>query len=903
MRFNPLHLFFLMILAGSLSADEKAIISALKSAETSEQKESLIAQRKNEITPAVCDALVSEGNQLLLESDFTNAMKVYDLAKYIADRIGDRAAFAKSIRGIGLIDLAQGRKDAGYQKFQESLRIAKEIGDKDLMSAVLRNIGSYYYGQGNDEAALVSFRESIAIAEEIGNKEQIAAALNNIGNVYMFNGNYAQALQHLTRALTLQKNKRITASILTNTAVVYDLQGNYLQALDYYRKSLALWEELGNKSQIANVLNNMGDYRLLGSYDLALEQNKKALAIAQEIGDPEVIGRALANIGNAYAKKGDHDQGLEYIQKSLKIAQEINDLHLASSQLKQLGREYYSKGDYVRALQYSQSAIATSKRVNNRQALWESLTINGKAYRSLNKPEKAHEAFQEAIATIEDWRSLIAGGEVEQLNLFAEKASVYHEMIDLLISENRTAEAFVFAERAKARVLNDVLHSGKIQIAKAMTAQEIEEEKKWSKQLVNLNDRIQKETQAETLKQLQAELQKARLDFESFRTNLYVSHPELKVKRGETLALKPEETNGIIDADTAILEFVVTEKMVYLFVLSKQPADATTKFYPIEISQTQLAELIPEFRSQIAERLPIFQKAATELYTILLSPAASEIRSKKKLLIIPDGVLWELPFQVLKSEEGRYVLEDHALTYAPSVTVYREMKRMNKPMENEASVLLAFGNPTIGKNVSERLKYNYREESLDPLPEAEREVQSLEKLYGAGKSRVYIREKALEETLKNEASNFRIFHFATHGILNDVTPLYSQVVLSHTDSNSNNEDGLLEAWEIMNLDLKADLVVLSACNTALGRISNGEGMIGLTWAFFIAGSSTTVVSQWKVLSSSTTELMLEFHRNLMADPATSKAEAMRAAAMKLMRSDEYKHPFYWAPFVVIGSGF
>jgi CHAT domain-containing protein len=143
--------------------------------------------------------------------------------------------------------------------------------------------------------------------------------------------------------------------------------------------------------------------------------------------------------------------------------------------------------------------------------------------------------------------------------------------------------------------------------------------------------------------------------------------------------------------------------------------------------------------------------------------------------------------------------------------------------------------------------------------------------------------------------------FATHGILNDVSPMYSHLVLSQKADNPN-EDGLLEAWEMKDLDLKADMVILSACDTARGRVSAGEGMIGMTWAMFIAGTPTTVASQWKVESSSTTELMLEFHRQLLSGKKLSKAEALRRASLKLMKNPKYRHPSYWAGWVLVGDG-
>jgi CHAT domain-containing protein len=230
------------------------------------------------------------------------------------------------------------------------------------------------------------------------------------------------------------------------------------------------------------------------------------------------------------------------------------------------------------------------------------------------------------------------------------------------------------------------------------------------------------------------------------------------------------------------------------------------------------------------------------------------------------------------------------------------MEKARKPgAETARKKLLAFGNPALGEEMMARAAIAMRDEKLDPLPEAEAEVKGLGRLYGAARSKIYIGAKASEDRVKNEAGDYKVLHFATHGILNDASPMYSHLVLSQGDKN---EDGLLEAWELMRMDLHADLAVLSACETARGRFGAGEGVIGLSWALFVAGVPTTVVSQWKVESASSRDLMLGFHQRLMAPSKAkmSKAEALRQAALKLMKDPATSHPFYWAGFVLVGAG-
>jgi CHAT domain-containing protein len=266
--------------------------------------------------------------------------------------------------------------------------------------------------------------------------------------------------------------------------------------------------------------------------------------------------------------------------------------------------------------------------------------------------------------------------------------------------------------------------------------------------------------------------------------------------------------------------------------------------------------------------------------------------------------LWDLPFQALLNSKNRFVVEEASVSFTPSLTVLREMRKGRKSPDVDLSSakLLALGNPLLGSQTLSRAALSLREGQFNPLPEAEQEVRALSRLYGASRSDVYIGAEAREDRIKSEAGGARILHFATHSVLNNASPMYSHLALA---GGGTKEDGLLEAWELMQLDLKADLAVLSACETARGRIGAGEGMIGLSWAFFIAGVRTTVVSQWRVEAASTRDLMVSFHGDLISTSGktkTSKAEALRRSSLKLMKNAQTAHPFYWAGFVLVGDG-
>jgi CHAT domain-containing protein len=610
--------------------------------------------------------------------------------------------------------------------------------------------------------------------------------------------------------------------------------------------------------------------------------------------------------------QGDYAGALEQYRKSLEIREESGNRLGISDTLSSIGDVLQAQGNPTQALQFAERAIDLAQRLGVPDLLQQALTTEGKAYVALGQPGRARQSFDAAIASVETMRAQIAGGEQEQQYFFASKISPYYAMVELLIAQNNPDEALNYAERAKARVLLDVLSSGRVNITKAMTREEQEQERHLNGQLVAFNSQLYREKlrphpDPTRLAALEEQLRRARLDFEAFQVNLYAAHPELKARRGEAPVIKAEDLAALLpDPRSALLEYVVTDDHTYLFAITKAASEAgvEVRVYALPIKRADLTKQIESFRGQLARRDLGVRAPAGRLYQLLLKPAEAQLQGKTNLIIVPDDKLWELPFQGLITGDDRYVIETSAVSYSPSLTVLREMKaQRNKHWVNEAGLtLLALGNPAIGQDTRERAALSLRGAQLVPLPEAEQEVKALGPLYGAAHSKIYIGPEAREDRVKTEAGQADVLHFATHGILNDAAPMYSHLVLARGNKN---EDGLLEAWELMRLDLKARLAVLSACETARGRFGAGEGVIGLSWAMFVAGVPTTLVSQWKVESTSTRDLMINFHRQLKAPSAaagaTVMAEAWRQAALKLMKNPATSHPFYWAGFVLVGD--
>lgn len=524
----------------------------------------------------------------------------------------------------------------------------------------------------------------------------------------------------------------------------------------------------------------------------------------------------------------------------------------------------------------------------------------------------------------------MSGGEQSYQRFFENRVGPYQAMVSSLISEDKATEALAFAERAKPRVLLDVIQSGRISIDESMNAKEQAEERKLYSELVSINARLRSERMVQSsdmnrITQLESKLQNARNAYEAFEMEVYAAHPELKVKRGVFPAFSTEQAAPLLsDSRTAILEYVVTDEQTFLFVLTKDSASqfkVAVNGYVIKIKRDELSKLVEAFRNRLSTNHPGFRQTSTELYDLLVKTAEPHLKGKTTICIVPDGALWNLPFQALQTRSDKYLLELYAMYYAPSLQVLREMRKrsdslqslpLGKSTQNGASFtanlqmpqLYAVGNPTVGGEALARAQ-TLRNVPFVPLPETEKEVQTLAAdVYGRKASIVRIGSAAREDAVKAEMSKYKVLHFATHGVLDNQNPLYSYIVLA--PSVDAKEDGLLEAWEFMRMDLKAEMVVLSACDTARGRVGAGEGMIGMTWALFVAGVPTMIASQWQVPSESTTKLMLGFHKNVGCGRSVSKlskAQAWWQAVLGMINDPRYRmKPYYWAGFVVLGDG-
>lgn len=872
-----------------------------------EQRADLLARNADLPGAEVANELIKLGGGERNRGNLSKALLAYELARTIADGAGLAKVSASALNNIGRVQYDQAEYTQALETLKKSLAQSEALHDEAEMSRSLNNIGTVYSDIGEFGLAQDAFQKSLELGRKVRSAQLISNALGNLGILSGKRGDYIQALALLKQGLDLDlpSDKRAQAIDYLDIGNVFLWQGNHAQSEQYFTRASDLAEAAGSKPLVAYALMSLGRIaQFEGEMDEAVRKYQRSQALLSELGDKAYLADLLTFIGSAYSARGEQDKALESLQKGLEIQKAIGAGAQIPFTLAWMAAVDNLKGDFQGALSASANARSLAEASGMREAIWRADLEQGKALQGRGEGSQAEAEFERAIATIEALRADVVGAESEHEGFFQDKLEPYHRMLELLVASKRNAEAFRYAERAKARVLLDVFKNGRTQLSEVMSAEERERDQNLRLKLASLNARMVRAGAGSSPAQRAAvmdEINRARLEFSDYETALYARHPQWKLRAG---AIDPVSLNVALDMmqgdSTAFVEFAVAEERVYVFA-GGGGRPAKFKVFTVPISRKELADRVERFRKQLADRDLGFRASATALYKVLLEPAAEVLAGKSRIVLVPDGVLWEMPFSALVNPAGQYLMEKCAIAYAPSLTALKamiEVKRQRRPSAGQTA-LLAIGNPSFEGEAHSRAQALYRDEQLGSLPLAEAEAQSLGRIYGEKQSRIYIGREASESRFKKEAGEPRVLHLATHGILNNASPLYSYLLLAQ-DSNGGPEDGLLEAHELLQMKLRAELVVLSACETARGRVSPGEGVIGLSWALLVAGAPTTVLSQWKVESESTSRLMVAFHQNRRKQ--MSDAEALREAALSIRKDPSFQHPFYWASFIVIGAG-
>lgn len=943
--------------------NEDDMLSALISLPTEKgaTASSLFLDHRDLVSRSLFDKLVSKGDRTS-EFDANKSFRIYEIAREAAEQLRDRKLIAYSFYKIGLLHFRRGNTPQAKLNYlqskqlleqtgrpsdlvvllsglanvclyenalkeakeysQQSVALANSLGndDKPLIGPIQYgvaiswgNLGDLAKGEGHYDEALAYYQKALESLKVLSNalpqyRADVADSLADIGRVYRVLGDHLRALNYLNEAAaiakTLQAQDKL-ASVLNSIGVLYIEQNDYPKASDFINRSLNIYKNLGDHFEIARLLLNQGVInQRQAKYEQAAKNFRESLENSISVDAPDLIIGAQEGMGAVYQEQGDGISALEWLDKALLTAQKLGDKTRQAELLWRSGEAYYLKGDLPKAIASAGSAADLADQLRLPIISYLALTAKGKYFIAQDNDELAFQTLSRAIEQIEALRNQVAGSEQERQVFFENKVASFDLLVDLFVKENKPTDALLYAERAKGRVLLDVLRDGKPDLSRALLPREKTEVQRLNLNISELSARI-KDEQANTyldaarLDQLYLKLDSARVEFESFQDSLYSAHPDLNVRLGHPTALAAEEMRALThDPRTAYLEYVVTKQRIYLFVVTGTGSNgsADVKVYPLAIKPEDLVGKVNEFHDALASQRVSYATEALELYKLLIEPAEQQLRGVGTICIVPDSFLWNVPFQALMTLSEHFLIEDYAVYYAPSLSVLREMNRNKDKGETTHMSLIAFGNPVVGKD-------EQRNADVCPLPEAEQEVASIAKFFGPSTRRVLIGREATEKSFKVLAPNYSVIHLATHGVIDNRQPLYSHLLLTKTDGDSEN-DGRLDARQIMDMNLRADLAVLSACETANGKIAPGEGVIGLSWAFFVAGTRATLVSQWKINSDSTSKLMINFYKSLSTtgtETKTKTASAYRNAVVLMLKDARYRHPFFWAGFVLIGN--
>jgi CHAT domain-containing protein len=878
------------------------------------------------------------------------ALQIYEISIQVANKLGDTKLLAKTYYNQARTFSGVNQTERAIESYERSREYFAQAGLKRDLIYVLADMGAIYFNKEDYEKAKGYSGQSIQIADsaktsdfpigsypddfgraralhtlaelDLRNGEQENAieklnkalilyqVLNNqgsnytyylagvyaaLGKVYPEIGDYTRALLNLNKALDIAiatRDQDTIANVLNSIGYLYLEQEDYGQAKEQFDQSLKVYLVAKNQVEASRVLLNLGVVeQRQAHFDSALAQFKLSLSAAKASQNVDVQIAAGEGVGVVLTAKRSLPEALAILNESLTTAKETGNKTREIELTWRIAQALYELENYGDAATRAEAAVSLARSAHLPKLEYLATTTLGQIYATQGKLGLAKETLIRATQQLERLREQVAGRETASQLYFENKLASYQAIVDILVRQEKPNEALLYAERAKARVLLDVVSSNRSDVSKGLSPTERDKQLRLNRSISEINERLRSSQSSTSARdRLYAELDAARLEYQAFQDAVYVSHPDLRIQSGRTAALTASDVNDLIASDTAYLEYVVTKDRIFLFVTTREASnsEANVRVYPIGINPSELLAKVNQFHDRLANRHPDYASVARELYSLLVSPAEKQFQNVT-LCIVPDSFLWNLPFQALMTKDGHFLIEDHALYYAPSLSVLREMKRKSSTNQRADSSLIAFGNPVVGKD-------EQRKEDLCPLPEAETEVKLIASSFSPTGRRVLIGREATEKTFRSLASTYSTIHLATHGIIDNRQPLYSHLLLTKSEGDPEN-DGLLEAREILNMNLRADLAVLSACETANGTISPGEGVVGMSWAFFVAGTRSMLVSQWKVNSESTSQLMMNFYQPPHAE---NKAMALQQSALRLMKDQHYRHPFYWAAFVLMG---
>lgn len=818
-------------------------------------------------------------------------------ARSIARRRGLVHAEVFATRMLAISHLAQSRSPEAVAVAEEAYALAESTGDADDLATTGLTLGTIRRLAGHREAAEEAYRWSASLIDLVEDPRPPMKAMFMHGLLSISRGAVRDALASFTA--------------LAAGAERYDwTEGRVIAAMQFFATHASLGESAGARGAARDALRfaermHSESMITMARYNLAIAEDaagnrEAATGLMRSVAEstasrvPAAVGSARYALAELLLRSGRIAEAEAAIERALEVSRASSDVRLIATVLDLHARLHLQAGRTEEALRRAEEAGALLRSRPNAFGVvgidptWSVFTTRGRALRRAGRTDEALLSLQSAVERVESRRAAIESDELSLASYMYDRAAPYRELASLLVEQRRLHEALIIAERLRAGALSRSVARGRVERLPPMSAQEKERYDALNAAVADLNLKLL----AQPDDSLRRALHERRLELRAFLFALYSRRPDLRARTAEDPQIVLEDAHRLLpDAREALLTFMVNDDETLAFFVERSGEGLGVDVRRVPVRREALERQVGELVSSIGRRSLDYRPGARALYDLLLAELEPRMRSKKLVTIVPDGALWRLPFQALLLRDGEPLLARLAIAYAPSLALLR-VERPPSPALADAP-LLAIADPPVARATETAARALAGAARLQPLPDARREVRSIAALYGDG-SDVLVGAEATEAAVRQRLGSARILHLATHGLIEDASPMHSAVVLHATGA----DDGLLEAREILELSLGADLAVLSTCESAHGSVSPGEGIIGLSWALMVAGCRNTVVSQWRVASRSTAELMIAFHRALKR-PGATYASALREAQLAMLRTREYRHPFYWSPFVLI----
>lgn len=832
--------------------------------------------------------------------------KIYAIKhKELVEKLHGKASedMANNWNLMGMIFHNEGLTSNALDAYEQAISIYKELGlSKSLAYAgVLNNIGLTTLDYEAYSLADDYFHESLRIYEAVlpsGHRDIITTKIN-LGLIEDGKGNYEKAMKYYEDVLGGFGNNMIdtlsAATTYQNLAIAQNMLGRYDQAIASAKSALQLFQsKLGSHNTVvAGIYNNLAIYyQKVGLRNEAIESYNLALSYFESDNAYNGMLRVYLGLSDLAVEAGDYQQAIDYADLALTSAdQKFGSEILRFCAIVAKVDGYYLLYQREKGLSYLEQSL--------------DLVKTGDSYLRQAEQFIVNEEDKVQFAT---WKSL--------LTIIGVKASyaMYQESMDKTYLE----EALFYAEKSKSNVLLQSIKQSNVRSYAGVDQQLVEREREIRTNIEGLEQQVFKLTgkadQQERRNALSSRLFSQKQAYQLVLEELLVNPKYRRLNNTLEITTLAQIQNRLQDHE-AVIEYAPGDSTLYTFVITKSDIEVFANDYGDKFDG-----LVTALRNAIVFKSDgAFEFVSRQLYELSLRDVENYFKEQSlqisKLTIVPEGPFNYFPFESLK-RGGRYLIEDYDINYSYSMTLSGVLEdRVKQDNGHLLSFAPVFDDKEISRltpgaldvfeasrtiSTEEVRGFSVNGEYITPLPGTKEEVEALSLMANRNGKQVetYVFEQAKEEVIKSGVlKDYQYIHFATHGFVNEANPAFSGVFMSQ--KYDSDEDCVLFASEIYNLTINADLVTLSACETGLGRFAHGEGIVGLSRAFMYAGAKSLVVSQWQVNDASTAKLMVDFYEAVLS--GKDKSSALRQAKLNLISTEEFKQPYYWAPFVLIGQ--